>query len=155
MDEETRPFSSQEPSYEWDYGDEPARPRVLWGRVVVLGLFLLLAFLFGRWTSGGSSSSEVERLQAQLADAREDIAALEAAQEEPPAPVVTDSPTDAQAPEEEGQTYVVKRGDTLRGIAEKFYGDASLDDLIAEANGITDATQLSIGDELIIPPEPE
>lgn len=157
MDDETRPFASQEPSYEWDYGDEPGRPRVLWGRVIILGLFLLLAVLFGRWTSGGGGDEEqaqlIRTLQADLTDAQAEIAALEATLESPEA--TPDASPGTDEPSGEEQTYVVKEGDTLRGIAEKFYDDASLDDLIAEANGITDAGQLRIGDELIIPPKPE
>jgi nucleoid-associated protein YgaU len=49
----------------------------------------------------------------------------------------------------------VQAGDTLTTIAEDFYKDASLADFIAEANSITDATQLSVGAEIIIPPKPE
>ncbi len=160
MDDETRPFTSSEPAYEWDYDeDERGRqPRVLWGRVVVLFVFLLVAFLIGRWTTGGSDDAE---LRAQLTEARAEIDELEQqlqAVEEQPAPVVTETAEATETPaaqETQEQTYIVKAGDTLRGIATRFYGDPALADLIMEANGIEDPEALGVGDELIIPPEPE
>jgi nucleoid-associated protein YgaU len=45
----------------------------------------------------------------------------------------------------------VKPGDTLRDLAVRFYGDVDLAQLIAEANGIDDTSQLRIGQELKIP----
>jgi nucleoid-associated protein YgaU len=51
------------------------------------------------------------------------------------------------------QKYVIKRGDTLWEIAEKYYGKGSEYTKIAEANGIKpiDYRRLKIGRELIIP----
>lgn len=53
------------------------------------------------------------------------------------------------------RTYAVKTGDTLSGIAQKFYGDASQWPRIADANGITDPRRLQTaqqsGKELVIP----
>ena len=161
MDDETKPFTSSEPSYEWDYDNEPGpQPKVLWGRVVVLFLFLLIAFLIGRWTAGGESG-DAAALQRQLNEANaeiEDLTEELEAQEEQPAAVVTETPGATETPpaeEGEGETYVVKQGDTLRGIATCFYGDPALDDVIMEANGIDDPENLSIGDELIIPAREE
>jgi nucleoid-associated protein YgaU len=48
---------------------------------------------------------------------------------------------------------VVERGDTLRGIAQTYCGDPSYDDAIAEYNGIRDPTELSVGSEIVIPPD--
>ena len=48
-------------------------------------------------------------------------------------------------------THVVVRGDTLGGLARRFYGDASSYTLIVAANRIADPDRLSIGQELIIP----
>ena len=49
------------------------------------------------------------------------------------------------------QNYTVKSGDTLRGIALKFYGDASQFIVIQEANDITNPSLISIGQVLEIP----
>ena len=158
MDDRTETFDSQQPeSYEWDYEEASDRPpRVLWGRVVALVVFLALAFWLGRSTAPESPGAELARVEDQLEDARVEIDDLQeqlSAAAENPTPEPTAESTPLATGEE--QTYVVKSGDTLRGIAEKFYGDAALASLIMEANDITDAQQLSIGQELIIPAEPE
>ncbi|HEX2180411.1 MAG TPA: LysM domain-containing protein [Actinomycetota bacterium] len=49
---------------------------VLWGRVVVLGVVLLLVFLLGRATGG--ASDEIEALQARIASQEAEIDQLEA-----------------------------------------------------------------------------
>jgi nucleoid-associated protein YgaU len=52
-----------------------------------------------------------------------------------------------------GKTYTVKSGDTLSGIAQQFYGDASKYNKIFEANRdkLTSADQIRPGQELVIP----
>ena len=158
MDDRTETFDPQQPeSYEWDYeeaGDRP--PRVLWGRVLALIVFLALAFWLGRSSAPESSDTELTRVQGELQDAQDEIDDLEqqlAAEDENASPQPTAESTPVTTGEE--QTYVVKQGDTLRGIAIKFYGDPALASLIMEANGIEDAQSLSVGAELTIPPEPE
>lgn len=146
-----------EPGYEWDYGDTGStrpRPKVLWGRVVVLGVTLLIAFLLGR--ASAPEGADPEQVRA-LRSANAELEALVQELQEAPAPAPetaapTTSPTTAAV---EGRTYTVQPGDTLTRIAERFYGDPSLDDFLAEANGIDDPTQLSVGEELLIPPKPE
>lgn len=148
--------SYEDESYDWDYDEEPRRgPKIFWGRVLLLGAFLILAFLLGRATAGsGVPQERVDALRAQLAEKDDEIARLEAAQETEPEPEPTTEPSPADtATIPEGETYVVAQGDTLRDIAEDFYGDATLDDCIAEANGIDDPEALSVGSELTIPPE--
>jgi nucleoid-associated protein YgaU len=49
------------------------------------------------------------------------------------------------------KTYVVQRGDTLSGIAERAYGDPAPWRQIARANGISDARELVPGRVLTIP----
>lgn len=153
----TEPVDSYEDeSYDWDYDEEPRRgPKILWGRLLLLGVFLILAFLLGRATAGsGVPQERVDALRAQIAERDDEIARLQAAQETETSPEPTTTPTpEPTAAVPEGETYVVRRGDTLRGIAEDFYGNASLDDCIAEANGIDDPEALSVGAELTIPPE--
>jgi LysM repeat protein len=163
-DHRTEPFEGHEDdpaldSYEWDYEEEPERPsRVLWGRVVALVAFLVLAFLLGRATAAGDDDDRAERLGAvveRLEEENEQLRAeLDAALAETPEPETDTGPAEeAPAQEEEEDTYVVQQGDTLRGIAQDSYGDAALDDCIAEANDINDPTDLRPGQELVIPPE--
>ena len=59
----------------------------------------------------------------------------------------------AQGSEAEGKIYIVKSGDTLGAIAKKFYGKASLEDVIFRANSkvLKDRNTLSIGMRLVIP----
>jgi nucleoid-associated protein YgaU len=160
MDKETTPFQSTEPDPDegW-YEDEPGPGgRVLWGRIIALLVALLVAFLVGRATAGGGSSisaSQYAKVKRDLAIARAKAAQADqtsqAGQTTPASPSPSASATTTAAA---GTTYVVKSGDTLRGIAEKFYGDASLVDLIAQANNITDPTLVHQGTELTIPPKP-
>jgi nucleoid-associated protein YgaU len=94
-------------------------------------------------------------VQRDLAAARAQIA------DQNPTPVVTQSTpattpstSDSTSPGPGERTYIVKPGDTLRGIAEKVYGDVTLVDLITQANHITDPTLVHQGTKLIIPPKP-
>lgn len=52
------------------------------------------------------------------------------------------------------ETYVVREGDSLNTIARRFYGDASLVGLVAEANNITARGKIRVGQELDLPPKP-
>ena len=47
--------------------------------------------------------------------------------------------------------YTVVAGDTLSGLASRFYGDAELDWLIAGASGIAESSVINVGQRLIIP----
>ena len=163
MDDRTESFETYEPeSYEWDYEEAADRPpRVLWGRIVALIVFVLLAFWLGRSTAPEDDlSAELADANTQLELAQSEIEDLEAQLQERPA-VVAEEATPEPTPEEteaassgEEQTYTVKSGDNLAAIALKFYGDSSLADLIADANNITDVQSIRPGDKLIIPPEP-
>jgi nucleoid-associated protein YgaU len=150
-------------AYEGDAGydepyDEPPRPRVLWGRVAALFAFMLVAFLLGRITapSGGVPQARLDEALEQRDAARAEAERLQAqleAQQQEPAALPTPEPT--RQPEPEIRTYTVQSGDTLSKIAERFYGDPSLDDFLAEYNGIDDPTALHVGQEIKIPPPPE
>ncbi len=54
-----------------------------------------------------------------------------------------------------GQTYTVQKGDTLYGLAKRFYGDGKLWTRIADANKdkIRNATTIPLGAVLVIPPK--
>jgi len=164
----------EEPAYDWEYEDEPAYrrgPKILWGRLAVLAAFLLIAFLIGRALAGGGVSqsdfdeakaerddarAQASEFQAEVADLKQQVAALQdeieglEAQDTGSTDAETDTDTEAA-----GETYTVRPGDNLRFIAQKFYGDVTLDDYIAEANGITDPSAIPAGMELTIPPDPE
>jgi nucleoid-associated protein YgaU len=161
MDDRTESFERHEPdSYEWDYEEARDRgPKVFWGRIIALSLFLLAAFLVGRWSApADDSAAELSGVRADLAAAESEIESLEeqldqgtVAVEPSATPTTEETPTEATGEE---QTYVVKDGDTLADIAIRFYDDPSFDDLIAEANGIDDPTSIRPGMELVIPPRP-
>jgi nucleoid-associated protein YgaU len=53
----------------------------------------------------------------------------------------------------DGKLYVVKDGDTLGSIARKFYGRASMSDVISRANSkvIKHSDRLQVGMRLVIP----
>ena len=153
---ETYPPYESEEAYEWDYDDAPQRPggKILWGRVVILAIGLFLAFWLGRTTAPeGIPASRVEGLQDDIRDLQAENEELQAVLAQPTTePTDTETPTgEEEEPTEPGESYVVKSGDTLRGIAQTFCGDPSFDDLIAEANDIDDPTNLPVGTEITIP----
>ncbi|HJR46164.1 MAG TPA: LysM peptidoglycan-binding domain-containing protein [Actinomycetota bacterium] len=161
MTETFKPYEPEDSGYDYDeYAYEDRRgPNVLWGRIIALIVALALAFWFGRATAGGDDEGQLSELRDELEQAQQEnedlenqLAAAQAETVETPADTATDAATDPAA-EEEGETYVVQRGDTLRGIAQTFCGDPQLDDLIASENGIEDATQLSVGEEIVLPAE--
>lgn len=163
MDDRTESFEPtyESDSYEWDYEEARDRgPRVLWGRIISLGLILLLAFLAGRWTTPQEDVvAELRQARAELDEAGREIESLEQQLESQSvvAPEPTPTPTTEESPDEpagEEQTYIVKDGDTLADIAIRFYDDPSLDDLIAEANDIDDPRSIRPGQKLVIPPRP-
>ena len=154
-DRVTEPYQPYEPEeqYEWDYNDRPrSGSKVLWGRIVALAVALFLAFLLGRSTAPkGIPTSRVDRLEEEVSQLEKENDDLRAVLAEPTAsPSGSETPVD-DAKTQEGETYIVEKGDTLRGIAETFCGDPSFDDLIAEANDISDPENLPVGTEITIP----
>lgn len=96
----------------------------------VLGVvLLLLPALFGSPASSPSASSEAAR------------------------PTATSRPTRPAATPDPARTYVVRRGDTLRSIAARMYGDANLWRRILRANldRLGSPEELRIGMTLRIP----
>lgn len=73
-------------------------------------------------------------------------AAAEAPAEPAPAPAEPAPPAPPAA-----QTYTVEGGDTLWGIAERFYGDGNQYQRIADANGIANPDEINAGQVLTIP----
>jgi nucleoid-associated protein YgaU len=161
----TPPPAEEEPREPSSDGDDDRAPgvRVLWGRLLVLALLLAGAFALGWLTAPDGARHALDAARADLADARAELRVLEERLAQEPSPTPSPSPIDGAqepVPGDDGpagspQTYVVRPGDTLRSIALRFYEDASLDDVIAEANGITEPTQLPVGTELVIPDRPQ
>ena len=73
--------------------------------------------------------------------------------EESPKEVV-DKP---ELPEQKGTPYTIQKGDTLSGLARKFYGDPKLRHVIQQANVnvIPDPEVLRVGEKIQIPSRPE
>ncbi|WP_157965190.1 LysM peptidoglycan-binding domain-containing protein [Euzebya rosea] len=167
--------------FEYDGADDLGG-RILWGRVGVLGLAVLIFFLFGRCSAGGGVDPEVQAsLEAQLASEQATTAQLQADITSLQQEIVTlnaqiasadggstitgdgTTPTDGATTDGTtatpnatgGQIYVVKEGDTLSAIAEAVYGDPLQFGAIASANGITDTNPLQVGQELQIPANPD
>jgi nucleoid-associated protein YgaU len=158
-DRETESFTPYEPqqTYDWDVAEEkPERPNILWGRAVVLGAILLIAFFIGRASApNGIPSEQVQALRQEKADLQTQVDDLKAAlsAQPTPSPTVTvggggGGTTDTTF---NGKVYVVQSGDTLRGIADKFCGDPTKDDILADFNGLSDASDIHPGDEIKIP----
>ncbi|CAN5875425.1 hypothetical protein BH20ACT7_BH20ACT7_09060 [soil metagenome] len=147
-----------------DYG-----PRVLWGRVVLFVIAALLFAFLGRCTAGGGvAQSQIELERDRVAELTSENAVLQQRLDVAEARQAnegrggsgndqdreaTEEAEATEEPAEEGETYTIQLGDTLAGIAQEFYGDASQYEIIAEANDIDSSTPLREGDELTIPPE--
>lgn len=149
---------------DWEYEDH--EPQVLWGRVVALGAAIVLSFVVGRATAGGgvapgdlqTARDEAAQLQAENEDLRSQLALLQS--EAPEGVPGAEAGEDGSEGEEaaasgggnaQGITYVVKKGDNLSKIAQKFYDDGSLGGFIARANNLDNPRSLSVGQKLIIP----
>jgi nucleoid-associated protein YgaU len=152
-----------ENEYEYDdYGG-----RVLWGRIAFYGVSLLLFFFLGTQCGDGDAAEldaavdQIATLSEEKEELRQQLEAVLAGQATPPPGVASPAATDAASPgaeteaagDGESQTYTVVSGDTLRSIAQQFYGDPSKFPLIAEANGIDQNNRLRVDQELRIPPE--
>ena len=159
--------------HEYELEDDYA-PRVLWGRLAFFAVALLVAFVLGRCTKGdGVSQADYNAANAQVVELTSENAVLQAqldaaapepgggggddgggdGADEGAAGEATEAATEGEdATDEDGQKYTVQSGDTLTIIAERFYGDPRKFDLIVDANNLTSATSLRVGQELVIPP---
>lgn len=93
------------------------------------------------WASGTQTDNPLP------APEPEPVAAAEQAAD--PAPVVEEVPPPPPAPA--AQTYTVESGDTLWAVAERFYGDGSRYQEIANASGIDNPDVINVGQVLTIP----
>jgi hypothetical protein len=74
-----------------------------------------------------------------------------AAEEPAPAPEPEPAPAPPPPPPPAPRTYTVVSGDTLWAISERFYGDGSKYQVIADASGISNPDLIHPGQELTIP----
>jgi outer membrane autotransporter protein len=78
-------------------------------------------------------------------------AAAPAAEEAHVETAAEQDPTPAPEPEPAARTYTVESGDTLWAISERFYGDGSKYQVIADASGISNPDLIQPGQVLTIP----
>lgn len=169
-------MESEQPYYEnEDYGG-----RVLWGRVAFFGITLLLAFFLGRCTSDGvppeelvaaenrneelsnqidELESELESAQSESEDGTNEGGANEGETDDAGGDASGTGDSESSNPDSSGadteRTHVVERGETLSELADRYYGDGDKHTLITEANGIDEDNPLQVGQELVIPPDPD
>ncbi len=102
----------------------------------------------------GEATAQVDTVGAEAAGAAETAAAEAAAAEAAAAEAAAAEAAAAQtASAPQPVTYTVVSGDTLSGIAQRFYGDASAYMRIFEANRdkLNDPNLIHPGQELVIP----
>jgi len=56
--------------------------------------------------------------------------------------------------DEELIIYVIKEGDSLKSVAEKYYGSASKERAIADLNFIEKSSSVKVGEEIIVDVRP-
>ena len=97
-----------------------------------------------------STHTETDNPPPPAAEAAEETAADEPAEEAVAEEAVSEAAPEP-APEPAARTYTVVSGDTLWAIAERFYGDGSKYQVIADASGVTDPDLIQPGQVLTIP----
>ncbi len=63
----------------------------------------------------------------------------------------TETEGEDTTPENDGEVYIVEKGDTLAIISRKVYGDISHIDAICRMNGLEDGNLIFIGQKLLLP----
>jgi LysM repeat protein len=102
------------------------------------------------YSGDGAAWSTKTETDAPPPPAPEAAAPEEAAEEAVVEEVVAEA-TEEPAPEPAVQTYTVESGDSLWAIAERFYGDGSKFQVIADASGIPNPDLIQPGQVLTIP----
>jgi hypothetical protein len=97
-----------------------------------------------------STHTETDNPPPPAAEAAEETAADEPVEEAVAEEAVSEAAPEP-APEPAARTYTVVSGDTLWAIAERFYGDGSKYQVIADASGVTDPDLIQPGQVLTIP----
>ena len=97
-----------------------------------------------------STHTETDNPPPPVAEAAEETAADEPVEEAVAEEAVSEAAPEP-APEPAARTYTVVSGDTLWAIAERFYGDGSKYQVIADASGVADPDLIQPGQVLTIP----
>jgi nucleoid-associated protein YgaU len=103
---------------------------------------------------GPAWSSNTQTDEAPAPPPAEEAPKVVPAAAEEPLPAAEPEPAPAPPPPPPppaARTYTVVSGDTLWAIAERFYGDGSKYQVIADASGISNPDLIHPGDELTIP----
>jgi LysM repeat protein len=105
------------------------------------------------YADGGAAWSTKTETDAPPPPAPEDPAAEAAPAAQEPAAEPEPAPPEAapEPAEPAARTYTVESGDTLWAIAERFYGDGSKYQVIADASGISNPDLIHPGQVLTIP----
>jgi len=100
-----------------------------------------------------SSKTETSEPPPPAPEAEEAVPEVAPAAEEAPAPEPTPEPDPVPAPPPPPapRTYTVVSGDTLWAISERFYGDGSKYQVIADASGVANPDLIYPGQVLTIP----
>jgi nucleoid-associated protein YgaU len=109
--------------------------------------------LYGFDGPAWASNTETDEAPPAVAEAPQADATPVAAEEPAPAapePVVAAEPA-APPPPPAPRTYTVVSGDTLWAIAERFYGDGSKYQVIADASGVSNPDLIYPGQVLTVP----
>ncbi|MDI3538479.1 MAG: hypothetical protein PWP12_730 [Bacillota bacterium] len=127
-----------------------ARPGRLFGVLLVVTLALAVA-LAGRawWTRRHVPGAEVQTPVPAQSTARGTVPAAGEAADEAPSDNSSSAGQEQGAPP--GQRYIIRPGDTLWGISERFYGDGSFYSEISRLNRLSNPRLLYPGDEIILP----
>lgn len=126
--------------------------------MLALAIVLCAMFVLGRVTAPESiGQEELQATKTALEQTQRQAQTLELALEaraeaETPQPATTTlSPAPAETRASGRRVYVVQSGDTMRGIAETFCGDADLAEFVASFNDLADPALISVGMELRLP----
>ncbi len=112
----------------------------------------------------GNGEQETEEQEAEAQEAEEQAAEAQEAEEQEnlkqePEDAQTEMSQDTKSAEgsgaedgsENGQYYIVQKGDTLDGISIKVYGNRGHVDAICRMNGLSDGNLIIIGQKLLLP----
>jgi nucleoid-associated protein YgaU len=111
--------------------------------------------LYGKDGSAWSSKTDTTEPPPPAPEAQAETPDVAPAAEEAPAPAPSPEPEPAPAPAPPPppapRTYTVVSGDTLWAISERFYGDGSKYQVIADASGVSNPDLIHPGQVLTIP----